>query len=70
MYRTQTSFKGNVVAALICSILAGVGMLYADFYILAPANNWSDTFLTQLGWSVIIIPILLLGIVGVLSLRR
>ena len=70
MCRTQSSLKGNVIVALISSIFSGIIMLYADFYILNPVNDWSNTILTQVGWSVIIIPILLLGIIGALSFRR
>lgn len=70
MYRTQSSLKGNIVAALISSIIAGIMMLYADFYIMKPMDAWSNTVLTQVGWPVIIISILSLAIIGALSFRR
>lgn len=70
MCRTQSSLKGNIVAALISSIIAGIMMLYSDFYIMQPMDAWSNTILTQVGWPVIIISILSLGIIGALSFRR
>lgn len=70
MYRTQTSFKTNIVVGLICSIFSGIIMLYADFYVVSPIGAWSNTILVQVGWPVIIIPILLLCIIVALGFRR
>ena len=70
MCRPQTSLKENLVVALVVSILTGIGMLYADYSIIQPMNAWSNSILTQVGWPIIILPILLLGIIGALSFRR
>ena len=70
MCRTQSSLKGNVVAGLISAIIAAIAMLYSDFYIMTPRDAWSNTILTQVGWPVVILSVLILCIIGALSFRR
>lgn len=70
MCRPQTSIKENAIVALVISILTGIGMLYADYSIMQPMNAWSNSLLTQVGWLIIIIPIIILGIIIALSFRR